>query len=237
LYFSIFQIKKSMKKLLVILPLLFFVFAANSQGLRLNAYGNYVFDDQVDNSYSYTTPGYFSGKVKGGFMWGGGLEYRFHDYYGLELMYLRLDTHAPVDYWDYGLNNVKSGTWDVSMNYIMVGGARSMKPGAKVDPYGGLMLGMAIIDTKAPDGVSNSATRFAWGARLGTNIWTAGRVGLKLQAQILSVPQGAGGGLYFGTGGAGVGVSTYSTVLQFALGGGLTFKLGQQHAASAPAQH
>jgi hypothetical protein len=38
--------------------------------------------------------------------------------------------------------------------------------------------------------------------------------------------QGAGGGLYFGTGGAGAGVSTYSSMLQFGLGGGLTFALG-----------
>jgi hypothetical protein len=50
--------------------------------------------------------------------------------------------------------------------------------------------------------------------------------------QLLSIPQGAGGELYFGTGGAGAGVSTYSTMMQFALGGGLTFKLGQQHPAS-----
>ena len=35
-----------------------------------------------------------------------------------------------------------------------------------------------------------------------------------------------GGGLYFGTGGAGAGVSTYSSYYQFNLGGGLVFKLG-----------
>ena len=96
------------------------------------------------------------------------------------------------------------------------------------------MLGMAIINSDDPKNIlaSNSATKFAWGARFGTNIWVSERVGIKLQAQFLSVPQGAGGSLYFGTGGACAGVSTYSTVLQFALGGGLTFKLGAQHHAS-----
>jgi len=32
--------------------------------------------------------------------------------------------------------------------------------------------------------------------------------------------------LYFGTGGAGAGVSSYSSMLQFGLGGGLCFALG-----------
>jgi hypothetical protein len=32
--------------------------------------------------------------------------------------------------------------------------------------------------------------------------------------------------LYFGTGGAGAGLSSYSSMLQFGLGGGLVFKLG-----------
>jgi len=219
-----------MKKLFFILLSIFIVSAANSQKIRLNAYGNYAFDDKVDNSYSYNTEGYFEGTLKGGFLWGGGLEFNLHDYYSIELIYNRLDTHAPVDYWDYNdiINHNKHANLDVGVNYIMIGGVRYMHPNAKVDPYGGFMLGMAIIDTKNPEtNISNSATKFAWGARFGTNIWASDRVGIKLQAQFLSVPQGAGGTLYFGTGGAGAGVSTYSTVLQFVLGGGLVFKLGK----------
>ena len=127
-----------------------------------------------------------------------------------------------------GSNRVISANLKVGVNYIMIGGARTLHAGGgKAEPYGGFMLGMAIIDTKNDKtDVSNSATKFAWGLRLGSNIWASEKVGIKLQAQLLSVPQGAGGGLYFGTGGAGVGVTTYSTVLQFVLGGGLTFKLG-----------
>ena len=224
-----------MKKCFFMLLLIIAASAVHAQ-VRVNVYGNYVFDDQVDNSYSYGSEGFFDGKIKGGFLGGVGLEYRLHQYYGLELMYMRLDTHAPVDYWDYNsvIPGNKHTNLDLTMNYIMLGGVRSFKPNEKVDPFGGLMLGMAIIDTKNPEtGNSNSATKFAWGARLGTNIWMSERVGIKLQAQFLSVPQGAGGGLYFGTGGAGVGVSTYSTVLQFALGGGLVFKLGDQHPSTA----
>jgi hypothetical protein len=40
----------------------------------------------------------------------------------------------------------------------------------------------------------------------------------------MSAVQSAGGGLYFGTGGGGAGVSTYSSMYQFGLGGGLAFQ-------------
>lgn len=224
------------KKFLLLMLAGCLVYTGYSQNVRLNAYGAYVFDDKVDSYYSNTS--YFNGTVRGGFLWGAGLEYRVHQYYGIELLYQRLDTHAPMEYYDPnggigGNGAVKNTTFDLGVNYIMVGGARSFHANDKVEPYGGFMLGMAIIDAKNPEkGTSASATKFAWGLRLGTNIWTSGRVGIKLQTQLLSVPQGAGGALYFGTGGAGAGVSTYSTVLQFVLGGGLTFKLGQQKAPS-----
>jgi hypothetical protein len=200
--------------------------AGYSQGVRLNIYGNYVFDDKIDSYYSNTN--YYNGKIKGGFLWGGGVEYRVHEQYGVELMYLRLDSKASMEYYDIGQNNIQQKNIDLGINYIMVGGARSARAhGSKTEGYGGFLLGMAIIDTKDPEkGVSSSATKFAWGARLGANIWGSEKVGIKLQAQLLSVPQGAGGGLYFGTGGSGAAVSTYSTMLQFVLGGGLTFRLG-----------
>lgn len=49
--------------------------------------------------------------------------------------------------------------------------------------------------------------------------------GIRLQAQLLSPVQAAGGGFYFGTGGSGIGVSTYSSIYQFNLGGSLVFRL------------
>ena len=106
----------------------------------------------------------------------------------------------------------------------------------KAEPYGGFLLGMAILDVTNPENSnSESATKFAWGLRLGTNVWASEKVGLKFQTMLLSIPQGAGGGLYFGTGGVSAGVSTYSTMLQFVLGGGLTFKLGSSE--EAPTTH
>ena len=214
-----------MKKNLVIVILLTITSAVHSQNIRLNAYGSYVFDDKVDNYYSSTS--YFNGTIKGGFIWGGGLEFRVADYYGIELIYQRLDTHTPLEYYDINESEIKNANFDLAINYLMVGGARSVKASEKLEPYGGFMLGMAFLDAKnTTNDVSHSATKFAAGARAGVNIWFSDRMGLKLQAQLITIPQGAGGSLYFGTGGAGAGVSTYSSMLQFTLGGGLAFKLG-----------
>ena len=165
--------------------------AARSQNLRLNLYGNYVFDDHVESYYSSTN--YFQGKIHGGFLWGAGLEYRVHDAYGAELVYFRQDTKASVSY-AYNSNLANSSDWNLGLNYIMLGGTRSLKANEKVEPYGGLMLGVAIIDANNDEiHEQSNATKFAWGLRLGTNIWATDAVGIKLQAMLLSAVQAAGG--------------------------------------------
>jgi hypothetical protein len=44
-----------------------------------------------------------------------------------------------------------------------------------------------------------------------------------LQAQLNSISQCGGAGIYAGTGGGGLYVSSYSTIWQFGFAGGLTF--------------
>ncbi len=211
-----------MKKLLLLILVVFAGYmASQAQGLRLNGYINYTFDDKFDTFYSSTS--YFDGVIKGSMQWGAGLEYLVAPEYGIEVVYYRQDTKVPINYW----NQVDiDRELELGVNYIMHGGMRYMAANPKVEGYGGLMLGMAIFDNKMPlPGEPDSATKFAWGARLGANIWASEKVGLKLQAHLLSAVQSVGGSFYFGTGGSGAGVSTYSTVLQFSLGGGLVFKL------------
>ena len=113
----------------------------------------------------------------------------------------------------------------------MIGGVRYMNGNSgKLQGYGGLLLGAVIFGNKTPQGnEEESYTKFGLGGRLGVNIWLTEKVGIKLQTQLLSAVQGFGGGFYFGTGGSGAGVSTYSTLMQFGLGGGLCFKLGNDN--------
>ena len=191
--------------------------------LQLNLYGNYAFDDHVESYYSTTS--YFNGTVKGSFLGGIGLQFALKQNYGLELSYMRQDTKASVDYY-YDIDTHTD--IDLSMNYIMIGGVKSVRqPGSKAEPFGGLMLGANFIHAENPNGnLSDDATKFAWAIRGGANIWASEKLAIKLQAMLISSVQGVGGSLYVGTGGAGAGVSTYSSVLQFVLGGGLAFKFG-----------
>lgn len=213
-----------MKTILSVLLLSFFI-TASSQTTRLNGYAMYVFDDKFDSYYDNNN--YYEGKFKGGLQWGVGLEYTPSPMNGIELIYLNQQTTALTTYAIPG-SGVKTTNFDVGFNWAMLAFNRYMKkPGSKVEGFGGGMLGAAFINVDNPvNGNGNSATKFAWGFRLGANIWASEKIAIKLQGQLMSAVQGAGGGLYFGTGGAGAGVSTYSSMYQFGLGGGLTFALG-----------
>jgi hypothetical protein len=144
---------------------------------------------------------------------------------GIELLYLRQDTKAPVTYWD---NGDKSGEFDLAINWLLLAFNRYQRfSNEKLEGYGGLQLGAAFLDVTNPNtGNSNNSTKFAWGIRLGLNIYASEKFGIKLQTGLLSAVQGVGGGLYFGTGGAGAGVSTYSSMLQFGIGGGIVIPFG-----------
>ncbi|POY36802.1 hypothetical protein C3K47_10060 [Solitalea longa] len=219
-----------MKKLsIIILIIIGASLSASAQHFRINAYTAYVFDDAVDSYYSETR--FFEGQVKGGFQWGLGVEYilptQGAKQYGVELSYLRQDTKAPLTYYDpTGINNIKNTNFDLGLNFIMLGGNGYVKVNPKVEPFGGFAAGVAILDLSNPDNNnSDSATKFAWSIKGGTNIYVTPKVALKLQASLLSSVQAVGGGLYFGTGGTGAGVSSYSSMLQLVLGGGLTLNL------------
>jgi hypothetical protein len=210
-------------KTIITIVILFAVFqTANAQKtvskFRINGYAGYVFDDGFDSYYDANS--YYDGTIKGGFQWGIGAEYLVHQYYGIELLYYRQDTEAPTQYYQFG---VKNTDFDVAVNYILVAGNRYFKlNNPVVVPYAGFMLGVAVVDIKNPDnGNSNNATKFAWGIRGGANFNTSARLAIKVQAQLLSAAQSAGGGLYFGTGGVGTGLSTYSSIYQFGFTGGI----------------
>lgn len=214
-----------MKKLFV-LPLICFAFclAGQSQSFRINGYAGYVFSDKIDNYYSTTN--YYNSTVNGGFLWGVSAEFMLQNLNGIELLYARQDTKAPTDYWDAG---PKTTELDVNINNILIGYNRYFPlSNPKIEPYFGGFAGMAIINVENPT-TKNSfgATKFSWLIKGGSNFWAGDRFGIKVQAAFGSIVQGYGGGVYFGTGGSGVGVSGYSTLFQFSLSGGIVLKMGQ----------
>jgi hypothetical protein len=216
-----------MKNFRNLLIALLIVASATSYGqTRISLYGAYTFEDSFDSYYD--SGNYYQGQFQGGFQYGVGIERELQSGTYIELSYLRLDTNAPTQYYDGGLFD-KYADFDVSLNYIMLGANKTFtKPGSKVEGFGGFMAGVGIVNIDNPtNNKSDSATKFAWGLKGGATIWATKKVGVKLQAQLLSITQSIGGGVYFGTGGGGAGVSSYSSVYQFNLGGGLVFELGK----------
>jgi hypothetical protein len=197
-----------------------------TKNVRINLYGSYTFEDSFDSYYDLGN--YYQGQIQDGLQYGAGVEFEIKPSTFLELSYLRQDTNAPTQYYNGGLFD-KYADFDVAMNYIMLGGNHSFRQvNSPIEGFGGLMAGIAIIDIKNPKtSFSDSATKLAWGLKGGAIIWATKSIGVKLQAQLLSVSQSVGGGVYFGTGGVGAGISSYSSVYQFSLGGGLVFALGQ----------
>jgi hypothetical protein len=224
------------KRILSVLAFAIIGTGAMAQNIRLNAYSSYVFDNDFTSDYINGSSTYFTGTIKGGYQYGAGLEFMPRPDVGTEMIYLGQQATVPIRLYNYyGSGGNQNEVLDMSINYMMLGGRRYMrKPGSKVEGYGGLMAGVVWAKTEGSTSylgsvqtINSTVTKFAWGARLGLNIWASEKVGINMQAMLLSAPQGYSGGVYFGTGGSGATVTTYSTLYQFSLGGGLTFALGK----------
>jgi opacity protein-like surface antigen len=186
---------------------------AQQGSVTLLTFAGYTFDDKIDFTRGY-------GKIKGGFQWGAGLEFGLSMENAVEVVYQLHSTEGEI------VNNFlgERETGEVNIHYILVGGTRYLPISDVLSGFGSVDAGLAVF---APDGNldASNTTRFAWGLRAGLRMAPSDRVSLRIHAQMLSPVQGAGGGFYFGTGGSGVGVSTYSTIYQFNLGGSVNIRI------------
>ena len=197
--------------------------ATTGPQVRLNGYTIYALaDNHVESGYYSNT--YWEGSVSDGFQYGGGIEILPIPTTGIEISYMRLDSKLDLYYYDGALGSDK--LFNLAHNYIFIGGNQYIKVNPKIEPYAGMQLGMAVYTAENPTtSSSGTETKFAWGIKAGLNIWLSEKVGIKMQTQLLSAVQAIGGGIYFGTGGAGAAVSGFSTYYQFNVGGGLVFRL------------
>lgn len=180
--------------------------------ITLLTFEGYTFSDRIDFSNGY-------GEIGDGFQWGVGFELGLSDVNAAEIYYQRMTSPGKIK---PILGEVERG--DVGINYIMFGGTRYLPLNAAVSAFGSMDLGVAVLSPSDNSSLSNS-TKVAWGMRGGIRISPAERLSFRLHAQLLSPIQGASGGFYFGTGGSGAGVSTYSSIYQFNLGGSVNILL------------
>ena len=190
--------------------------------VKLNGFAGYTFQDKFNMSGTYNSYNYTDGVIGDGTHIGGGIEFALRPTKSVELFY---QVQATQGY----INGISDFTpRDVNIHYLMIGGLGYQPFSPVVSGYGGINLGAGFISGDA------STTKFAIGGKLGLLVNLSETVGLKMGGQLLSAVQGAGGGFYFGTGGAGAGVSTYSSIYQFGFTGGLCITLKGRSTASAP---
>lgn len=217
-----------MKKALFTLFLIAVSTTLMAQDLRLNTYGGLVFDDRVDSYFSNSS--YYDGTIKGGFRGGVGLEYHIPRKAAIEIQYLRQETNAPTRYQDGGIfsGSVQLTDFNLAVNWIMINGTKYFPVNETIEPFAGAGFGMGIFGIDNPDnGRKSNGTKLAWNVRGGTNIWFLEHVAIRVQASLFSAVQSVGGGLYFGTGGSGAGLSSYSSMFQLGFDGGLIFRIPQ----------
>jgi len=196
----------------------------SAQNIRLNAYSAYTFDNQVNSHYSSSN--YYDATVQGGYQWGGGIEYMLSPTRSVELSYLRQFTTAPMVYF---YNDERKRDFHLGLNYILLGGNNYFKmANKKLEPYVGAAIGVAIINVNNPIPNGNSTlTKFAFKLKAGTNYWLTKRLGLKLEASLVSAVKGVSNGFYVKNDVEGINLSSSKTMLQFGLGGGLTYRMGK----------
>jgi hypothetical protein len=222
-----------MRKIILILPVLVLLSARTfaQTAVELIPTAGYTFADRNNFYNTY-------GRIGDGLSFGGSIKFNATRNFGFEVMYSHLGTNNGLYY--YGPDHLAIQQYNLNFDYIMAGPIGSFTiPYSTVRPFIGALLGAAVMTPEMNSGYAQD-TRFAVGFQLGTNIYMSPRVGIQLKAQVLSPVESAGGDIFFSNYGGGGGISTYSSVYQFSLSGGLIIGLGrvlpsqQYHPAGRP---
>lgn len=208
-----------MKKLIGLFSFALFstaIFAQEEGTITLNAFGGYTLKERVPFDYADID-------VKDGFQYGGSLEYYLSPASSVELKYNRMDTEFSTNsiISNAQLPNIKS-----SLNFILLGGNYYLAESRnqKAVPFIGGALGLGIID--GPE--ISSSSHFSWDLKAGVKIKTSGPVSVKLQAYLQSMVSTYGYDYYWSWWGP-VYLSDYHRVLQFGLGGVLSYDLNNHN--------
>lgn len=133
----------------------------------------------------------------------------------LELFYSRQDTRLDFDGGAFGTDET---LFDMSVEYFQIGALRGVQQGNLL-PFGVFTLGATNFNPKQQG--LESEWRFSFTFGLGAKAYLSEKIGLRIQGTLLMPVQWAGGSVYFGTGGSGVGVSAGTSLIQIDVRGGL----------------
>ena len=188
-----------------------------SQHIALNAFGGYTFDDHINFGNAYAN-------IHGGGIWGASLEGINARGEAVELLYQYQSTNIPA-YSTTGNKQLNEGNDGAVISYLLLNFEQYLMTNPKVQPYGGLGLGIAFY--KGDYEGSSSADKFAWDLKAGVKVNLSKGLGIKIGAQLLSSAQATGSSFYVGYPGYVYPYTTYSTIWQFSFTGGLVYTFGK----------
>ena len=193
---------------------------------------------QVDITPTY---GYnFGAKISG---YSGGLKMKGAETFGIKIDMIREDgsglqfayTYASsyvniTDYSHPGFPGIETKFADVTENYYLLGGIKTLETGGILEPYGTFSLGAAYYNFTNVDSyyylAQSDALRFALGFGLGAKIMFSEHIGLDVHIRALAPISYGGIGIGIGTGGVSGGVYAGSSFISGDVGGGLVIRLG-----------
>lgn len=136
----------------------------------------------------------------------------------LELCFTRQHSALEVRWYDYSIPQKE--LFDLAVEYYQIGALHMLRGSGYSGPYTVLTIGATRF---APDTSEYSDEwLFSMALGFGVKVPIGERLALRLQARILLPIQWAGGGLWCGTSGCGIGLSGGSSILQGDVTAGLT---------------
>ncbi len=189
-----------------------------AQRVELTATGGYQYwgSYKYYNGYNNTNGKFVLGD---GPCYGGILGFEIREQTFAELVFNHQDSRL-VDKPNYGYETTLG---DVGVNYFQLNGTRTVLLNDKVEPYATLGIGAVLFDPVSAK--YSSLWKFSANFGAGIKYFISDKVGIRAGFGFWAPIQGVGLGVGIGTGGAYAGASTYTTIIQMNLSGGLIFRL------------
>jgi hypothetical protein len=175
--------------------------------VEVTPFGGFQWVTRTTNYYG----GYIS--TKDGMNFGVAVDFELHRDGELELLYINFPSEAKAVIESGAFTSFATQYVDVTSQYFQAGYLRTLHKGGKVEPFVSGSLGAALFsgsDVRLANGTTiqgGELWRFAFTFGAGARIYFSDRIGLRLQARLMAPVYFSGGGLYFGTGGAGAALS------------------------------
>jgi len=213
------------KLMLVSISILLFTSGVYAQKLEITPFGGYFFAGKL------TVP---KGDLnfKNGGNYGVAIGLNIQPQLGVEFTFNRLDTRLVLKDWR---TNVSTDLFDISVNYFHLGAvyeATKIEGGIVFTTFslGATLFSPAATTMQDPDDPSiiyniEDDWRFSIGLGAGIKKYISEKIGLRLQIRLLMPIYWGSAGLYFGTGGSGLGISAGTALIQGDATIGLIFRL------------